>query len=52
MTEHNGEYNFSIGVLSVKRQDDERHAYELLAVSQIDPSLNKQLTNNNCIFPT
>ena len=52
MTEHNGNYNFSIGVLSVKRQEDERKAYEVLAVSTIEPSMNKQLTNNNCIFPT
>ena len=52
MTEHNGNYNFSIGVLSVKRREDERKAYEVLAVSTIEPSMNKQLTNNNCIFPT
>ena len=52
MLDHEGTFNFSIGVLSVKRQEDERLAYETLAVSKLKPSLNKQLIKNNGIIPT
>jgi hypothetical protein len=51
MIEHNGEYHFAIGVLSVKRQQDQRKAYEILSVGKYKPSMNKQLTKDNNVFP-
>ena len=52
MLDHEGTFNFSIGVISVKRQEDERLAFETLAVSKIKPSRNKQLIKHNGTIPT
>jgi len=42
MLVHNGEFNFSFGIIAVKKPYDERKAYEALVCKEIGPELNKQ----------
>ena len=49
MIEHNGIYNFGIGILSVKKQQDARKIYEALACKQYDPKLNRRHEGANIV---
>ena len=47
MMEHNGIYNFGIGVLSIKKPQDERKVYEAHACKEFDPKLNRRHEGGN-----
>ena len=49
MLHHNGKYDFSIGQLSVKHQQDARVAYEALACKMCDPKLNRRAEGGDII---
>ena len=49
MLEHNGVYEFGIGILTSKRQQDQRKAYEALACKYIEPQLNRRVEGNNIV---